>query len=137
MLHVFLWSPAYLLRDLAGTRGSEPFFKMCVDKVKKTNKCPVCIRKFDTQSDADKCVANVSYKDARMVMCRQSQSGRDLSCVHMYMYLYYTYVCTCVLACAIAIILRFLLNTSYASVKCVHASQLSCLHCTLMFSSVC
>ena len=50
--------------DLVGTRGSEPFFKMCVGKVKQTNKCPVCIRKFDTQSDADRCIANVSCRGA-------------------------------------------------------------------------
>ena len=81
-----------LLRDLAGTRGSEPFFKLCVSKVKQTNKCPVCIRKFDTQADAEKCVANVS--------CRGRGWGGAAILVPLETCTYVcTYACTCVNVC--------------------------------------
>jgi DNA repair protein RAD50 len=48
--------------DITGTRGSEPFFKMCIEKVEQTKKCPVCVRKFEGKADTAKCVENLRQR---------------------------------------------------------------------------
>ena len=42
-------------------KGSQPFFKKCLDKVQTTKKCPLCTRGFADQTGVDGLVKSVSY----------------------------------------------------------------------------
>ena len=48
-------------RDIAAVKGSQPFFKKCLDKVQTTKKCPLCTRGFADQTGVDGLVKSVSY----------------------------------------------------------------------------
>ena len=47
-------------RDIAAVKGSQPFFKKCMEKVQTTKKCPLCTRGFADQSGVDGLVKSVS-----------------------------------------------------------------------------
>eukprot|EP00731_Ephydatia_muelleri_P020296 Em0013g23a len=48
--------------DIAAVKGSQPFFKKCLDKVQTTKKCPLCTRGFADQTGVDGLVKSISAR---------------------------------------------------------------------------
>lgn len=48
--------------DIAAVKGSQPFFKKCLDKAQTTKKCPLCTRGFADQSGVDDLVKSISAR---------------------------------------------------------------------------